>query len=286
MTNSCPLFKGESGYNNLNIDSSPVKNAARFENVTLGLPRQNDSSNNLEGNIQNNVVDSPLQHSRNLSESGSPSWSSFAKTSKSENILNSSKQDMGFITETGHTISYGSRNKSGQEEDRQPQMIPPSGSMSREGTENSDISSLIRNTQKEIALANKKKELDCSYSDTYQMEASEQPPSIGADSGHQTSPKSYFLDDNLITYYLPAVNMRTSAQTTSQMDLLRPRAPVVHKDKYDAASQNESNLLKGIRDITNNLEQVGYEKKFYEGGHSGRFIYIPVQLASAAIEVG
>lgn len=81
MTNSCPLFKGESGYNNLNIDSSPVKNAARFENVTLGLPRQNDSSNKLEGNIQNNVVDSPLQHSRNLSESGSPSWSSFAKTS-------------------------------------------------------------------------------------------------------------------------------------------------------------------------------------------------------------
>lgn len=142
---------------------SPVASDARFKIVTIGLPRLNDS---LKENIQNNVVDSPSQSSRNLSESRQSNRSSFAKTPMSEKFLDSCDPAMKCIAETGHTISYGSREQSGQEEDMQPQMISTLTSRSIEGTEGVGISPIIRDTQKEIALANKTKELDspCSRS--------------------------------------------------------------------------------------------------------------------------
>lgn len=94
MTDIFFSFYGESDYNNLDIDYSPVDGAARFGNVSLSLPCLNDSSRKLKANIQNNVMNSPSQSSSNSLESSSLSRSSLAKTSTSEKILNSSKQDM------------------------------------------------------------------------------------------------------------------------------------------------------------------------------------------------
>lgn len=288
---------GESSYNNLNIGSSPVDN--RFETVTLGLPRRNDSSSDLEENVQNNVIDSPLQNSSNMSESRSSSRSSSADTPKSENIVDSGKENMDLnITLTGHYISYGSEKKSRQKEDQQQQVIPTLSSGSREGTEGSDISPIIRETQKEIALANKRKGLDSSYSDSYPTEAPEQPFSLGIDSVHQTSPKSTFLDDNLnssVNFSLEPketskksvdkvsdLNVRTSTQDMPS----RPREPVVQQEEDDAASQKGSSLMQGINDITKNLEEVGYEKQSYGARPSGSSINIPLQPLAAATEVG
>lgn len=249
------------------------------------------------------MIDSPPQSSRNLSESRSSSSSSFNKNSKPENNTDSHKSGIEGVTLTGHNITFGSGKKSGQEEDQQPQMIPTLTSRSEERTEGSDISSVIRDTQKEIALANKKKELDSSYDETYQMEAPEQPSGLGADSGHQTSLKSTFLDEHLNTLenlsmepkelksknfidQLSEENTMTSTQAMSQTESLGPREPLVHQEQDDAASQKGSSLMQGIRDITNNLEQAGFEKDSYAARPSGSSINIPVQLASAATEVG
>lgn len=280
-----------------------MESDARFENVILGLPPSSDSSSNLEEKIQNNLIDSPAQSSRNLSESRSSSSSSFNKNSKPENNTDSNKHSMEAVTLTGHNMSFGSGKKSGQEEDQQPQMIPTLTSRSKEGTEVSDISPIIRDTQIEIALANKKKELDSSYDETHQMEASEQPSSLGADSAHQTCPKSTFLDEHLnslgnlsmkpkestskrFTGLLSEGNIGTSTKAVSQTESSRSREPLVHQTQDDTASQKGSSLIQGIRDLTNNLEQVGFEKNPYAARPSGSSMNIPVQLAPAATEVG
>ena len=246
---------------------------------------------------------SPSQSSRNLSESRQSNRSSFAKTPMSEKFLDSCDPAMKCIAETGHTISYGSREKSGQEEDQQPQMIPTLTSRSKEGTEVSDISPIIRDTQIEIALANKKKELDSSYDETHQMEASEQSSSLGADSAHQTCPKSTFLDEHLnsfgnlsmkpkestskrFTGLLSEENIGTSTKAVSQTESSRSREPLVHQTQDDTASQKGSSLIQGIRDLTNNLEQVGFEKNPDAARPSWSSMNIPVQLAPTATEVG
>lgn len=134
-----------------------MESDARFENVILGLPPSSDSSSNLEEKIQNNLIDSPPQSSRNLSESRSSSSSSFNKNSKPENNTDSNKHSIEAVTLTGHNVSFGSGKKSGREEDQQPQMIPTLTSRSKEGTEVSDISPIIRDTQIEIALEIRRK---------------------------------------------------------------------------------------------------------------------------------
>lgn len=281
-----------------------MESDARFENVILGLPPSSDSSSNLEEKIQNNLIDSTAQSSRNLSESRSSSSSSFNKNSKPENNTDSNKQSIEAVTLTGHNVSFGSGKKSGQEEDQQPQMIPTLTSRSTEGTEGSHISPVIRDTQIEIALANKKKELDSSYDETHQMEASEQSSSLGADSAHQTCPKSTFLDENLnslgnlsmkpkestskrFTGLLSEENIGTSTKAVSQTESSRSREPLVHQAQDDTASQKGSSLIQGIRDLTNNLEQVGFEKNpLYAARPSWSSMNIPVQLAPTATEVG
>eukprot|EP00105_Crassostrea_gigas_P043311 XP_019927459.1 PREDICTED: uncharacterized protein LOC109620152 isoform X3 [Crassostrea gigas] len=297
------LDLGESSLNNFNIGASPVESDARFENVILGLPPSRDSSSNLEEKIQNNLIDSPAQSSRNLSESRSSSSSSFNKNLKPENNTDSNKHGMEAVTLTGHNVSFGSGKKSGQEEDQQPQMIPTLTSRSNEGTEGSDISPIIRDTQIEIALVNKKKELDSPYDEIYQRETSEQLSSLGADSAHQTCPKSTFLDEHLnslgnlsmkpkestskrFTGLLSEENMRTSTEAVSQTDSLRSREPLVHQAQDDTASQKGSSLIQGIHDITNNLEQVGFEKDPHAARPSGSSINIPVQPVPTATEVG
>lgn len=280
-----------------------MESDARFENVILGLPPSSDSSSNLEEKIQNNLIDSTAQSSRNLSESRSSSSSSFNKNSKPENNTDSNKHSIEEVTLTWHNVSFGSGKKSGQEEDQQPQMIPTLTSRSTEGTEGSDISPVIRDTQIEIALANKKKELDSLYDETHQMEASEQSSSLGADSAHQTCPKSTFLDENLnslgnlsmkpkestskrFTGLLSEENIGTSTKAVSQTESSRSREPLVHQAQDDTASQKGSSLIQGIRDLTNNLEQVGFEKNPYAARPSWSSMNIPVQLAPTATEVG
>lgn len=88
-------------------------------------------------------------------------------------------------------------------------MIPTLTLKSTRGNKGSDIRPIIRDTQKEIALANKKKEIDSPCSDAFGMEASEQPASLGVGCGHQTSPKSYYPGDNMNTLnYFSDVNMK------------------------------------------------------------------------------
>lgn len=65
----------------------------------------------------------PSQGSSDSLESRLLSRSNFAKTSTLEKILNSSKQDMECIVETGNNIPYGFEIKSDQKDYRQSQLL-------------------------------------------------------------------------------------------------------------------------------------------------------------------
>lgn len=199
----------------------------------------------------------------------------------SEKFLDSCDPAMKCIAETGHTISYGSREKSGQEEDKQPQMISTLTSRSIAGTEGVGISPIIRDTQKEIALANKTKELDSPCSDAYGIEASEQPSGLGVGCGHQTCPKSYYPGDNMNTFnYFFNVNIKASIVRP------RPREIVVNQQQDIAEGQKGSSLMQGKRDIRNNIEQFRFENKSNVARPSESSINNPVHFASAAPQVG
>lgn len=286
MTDIFFSFYGESDYNNLNIDYSPVDGAARFGNVFLSLPCLNDSSRKLKANIQNNVMNSPSQSSSNSLESSSLSRSSLAKTSTSEKILNSSKQDMECIAETGHNILYGCEIKSAQKDYQQSELLLTLISKCEEKLEHysSEIMANITENQNVIAR-------------------NEQLLSFSADHDHQTSQKSTILCDNLNTLdnlsmepneltseifieQLSKVNTRTSSQTMSQTESPKPQEPVVHQEQDSTACQKGSSLLQGISYMTINSEEVGYERKSNGARNSWSFINTPVYPALADTEVG
>lgn len=126
----------------------------------------------------------PSQGSSDSLESRLLSRSNFAKTSTLEKILNSSKQDMECIVETGNNIPYGFEIKSDQKDYRQSQLLSTLISRCKERLEHdsSEIIANIRENQKIIAR-------------------NEQLLRFSADHDHQTSPKSTFPVDNLNTLH-------------------------------------------------------------------------------------
>lgn len=121
----------------------------------------------------------PSQGSSDSLESRLLSRSNFAKTSTLEKILNSSKQDMECIVETGNNIPYGFEIKSDQKDYRQSQLLSTLYDFMHDSSE---IIANIRENQKIIAR-------------------NEQLLRFSADHDHQTSPKSTFPVDNLNTLH-------------------------------------------------------------------------------------